>query len=234
MKLVAIKKITGTIKLKSGLHIGAGNMEMHIGGTDSNVIKHPHTLQPYIPGSSIKGKIRSLLELSLGLINYTNGKVVDAKTFSAITREEDKKNAEMILKLFGCGAGNDDEKILVQIGPSRASFADSFVNKNWLNEHIDYTLTEIKSENSIDRKTSKASNPRFFERVPEGIEFDFFISVKEFENDDFGALFELLKKGLKLLELDALGGSGSRGYGRIEFLNLSLDSQSISLTDVSF
>jgi CRISPR-associated protein Csm3 len=65
MKLVAIKKITGTIKLKSGLHIGAGNMEMHIGGTDSNVIKHPHTLQPYIPGSSVKGKTRSLLELSL-------------------------------------------------------------------------------------------------------------------------------------------------------------------------
>jgi CRISPR-associated protein Csm3 len=136
MKLVAIKKITGTIKLKSGLHIGAGNMEMHIGGTDSNVIKHPHTLQPYIPGSSVKGKTRSLLELSLGLINYTDGAVVKAETLSRITREDDKKNAETILKLFGCGAGNDNEEILAQIGPSRASFLICLLAKNGLKNII--------------------------------------------------------------------------------------------------
>jgi CRISPR/Cas system CMR subunit Cmr6 (Cas7 group RAMP superfamily) len=62
------KKLEGAIILKSGLHIGSGNMEMHIGGTDSPVIKHPHTLEPYIPGSSLKGKIRSLLEMASGLV----------------------------------------------------------------------------------------------------------------------------------------------------------------------
>ncbi len=60
MQLLEIKEITGTIELRSGLHIGAGDMEMQIGGTDNPVIKHPHTLEPYIPGSSIKGKVRSL------------------------------------------------------------------------------------------------------------------------------------------------------------------------------
>jgi len=214
MQLITIKKLTGTIKLKSRLYIG---------GTDSNVIKHPHTLQPYIPGSLMKVTIRSLLELSLGLIKYTDGTFFKAETLSKITNEEDIKNAGIILKLFGCGAGNDNEEILTQIGPTRASFTDSFISKKWLEEHNDYVLTEIKSENS-----------RFFEVVSEGIEFDFIIAIKKFENDDFCALFEVLKKGLKLLELNSIGSNGNSGYGRIEFLNLSLDSQSISLTELFF
>lgn len=205
------------------MHIGAGNIETHIGGIHLSVIKNSHTLQPYIPGLSIKGQIRALLELSLGLVKYTDGAFVKSETLSKITNEEDRKNAEIILKLFGCGVGNDNEEILAQIGPSRASFYNSFISKKWLEEHNDYVLTEMKSENS-----------RFFEVVSECIEFDFLIAIKEFENDDFNSFIEIIKKGLKLLELNSLGGSGSKGYGRIEFLNLSLDSQSISLTDVSF
>ena len=205
MQLISIKQLTGTIKLKSGLHIGCGK--------DANAIKHSHTLQPYIPGLLIKGQIRSLLELSLGLIKYTDGAFVKTETLSKITNEEDRKNAGIILKLFGCG----------QIGTSRVSFSDSFINKKWLEEHKDYILTEMKSENS-----------RLFEVVCKGVEFDFVIAIKEFENDDFCALFEVLKKGLKLLELNSLGSSGSSGYGKIEFLNLFLDSQSISLTDINF
>jgi len=49
LTLMGIKKLEGKITLKSGLHIDSGNMEMHIGGTDSSVIKHPHTLEPYSP-----------------------------------------------------------------------------------------------------------------------------------------------------------------------------------------
>lgn len=213
MKLISIKKLTGTIKLKSGLYIG---------GTGSNVIKHPHTLQPYIPASSIKGAIRSLLELSLGLIKYTDGAFVKAETLSTITNEEDRKNAVIVLQLFGFEVGNDNEEMLSQIGTSRVSFSDSFISKKWFEEHNDYILTEIKSENS-----------KFFEVISEGVEFDFAIAIKEFENDDFGALFELLKKGLKLLELNSIGSNGNRGYGKIEFLNLLLDSQSISLKDIN-
>ena len=93
MKLLAIKKLQGKITLKSGLHIGSGNMEMHIGGTDSPVIKHPHTLDPYIPGSSLKGKVRSLLELESGLMIYTKGEVVSSSILqnSNVQNDPDKK-----------------------------------------------------------------------------------------------------------------------------------------------
>jgi CRISPR-associated protein Csm3 len=67
LKLNKISVIQGTIELKTGLHIGGGDTEMHIGGTDNPVVKHPHTNEPYIPGSSLKGKIRSLLELKYGI-----------------------------------------------------------------------------------------------------------------------------------------------------------------------
>ncbi len=81
MKLVDIKEITGKIVLKSGLHIGAGDTEMRIGGTDNPVVKHPYTNDPYIPGSSLKGKVRSLLELQSGLMGMTNGAPLGIKDF---------------------------------------------------------------------------------------------------------------------------------------------------------
>src|SRR3989337_1184568 len=103
MRLVEIKKLEGTITLKSGLHIGSGNMEMHIGGTDSPVIKHPHTLEPYIPGSSLKGKVRSLLEMESGLMVHTDGNVVSSDTLKkdAVQNDPDlKAKCEEILKIF--------------------------------------------------------------------------------------------------------------------------------------
>jgi len=93
MRLREIKKLEGKIVLKSGLHIGSGDMEMHIGGTDSPVIKHPHTLEPYIPGSSLKGKVRSLLELESGLVPFAkdNGGLVTVKVWKSITDNNLKK-----------------------------------------------------------------------------------------------------------------------------------------------
>ena len=62
MRLKEIKSIKGKIVLKTGLHIGAGSDEIHIGGIDTPVVKDPLKGWPYIPGSSLKGKIRTLLE----------------------------------------------------------------------------------------------------------------------------------------------------------------------------
>ena len=87
MRLTAIKILEGKITLKSGLHIGSGDMEMHIGGTDSPVIKHPHTLEPYIPGSSLKGKVRSLLEMESGLMIYTDGDVASSGTLFTLIKK---------------------------------------------------------------------------------------------------------------------------------------------------
>lgn len=217
LKLKEIKKLEGTITLKSGLHIGSGNMEMHIGGTDSPVIKHPHTLEPYIPGSSLKGKVRSLLEMASGLMMHTGGNVVSTKILSKNNiSPEDKTKAKEIIKIFG--SGGDDKEENTDIGPTRVSFADCYLAEDWKKQAHEnrWQLTEVKSENSIDRIKGTAANPRFIERVPEGTQFNFNLTFKILDDSD-EQLFDKLLEGLKLLELDALGGSGSRGYGRIEF-----------------
>lgn len=219
MRLSEIKKLEGTITLKSGLHIGSGNMEMHIGGTDSPVIKHPHTLEPYIPGSSLKGKVRSLLEMESGLMIYTDGNVVSSNTLQkneVKTNPVLKAKCEAILKIFGSsGADKEDETVF---GPTRVAFADCYLDDDWKKKAKDnrWLLTEEKSENVINRIKGTAENPRFIERVPEGTKFKFLLTFKILQDDD-GNLFDELLKGLKLLEMDALGGNGSRGYGRISF-----------------
>jgi CRISPR-associated protein Csm3 len=216
MKLKEISTISGRIILESGLHIGAGDTEMHIGGTDNPVVKHPHSNEPYIPGSSIKGKVRALLELKSGLMAHTDGKPVRAAILGKkVLNDQEKKEAEMILKLFG-SSGADKEEI-AQIGPSRLSFSDCPLSENSREKVKKNNLpfTEVKSENSINRIKGTAENPRFTERVVAGMGFDFGITVKEMEEDS--GLVEYLLTGLKMLSMDALGGSGSRGYGRVRF-----------------
>ncbi len=214
MKLVDIKELKGRVILKSGLHIGAGDTEMKIGGTDNPVIKHPHTQEPYIPGSSIKGKIRSLLELRSGLIIKTGGSPLSVKDLNGLEGKE-KKDCENILMLFGSSGSDIDDSI--PLGTCRASFADCPLNEEWKKNAIEdhLALTEVKSENSIDRIHGTALNPRFTERVPSGVEFSFSITLKKLDVAE--DLEPFLLQGIKLLELDALGGSGSRGYGQVEF-----------------
>lgn len=217
MRLTAIKIIEGKITLKSGLHIGSGNMEMHIGGTDSPVIKHPHTLEPYIPGSSLKGKVRSLLEMESGLMIYTGGDVVSGETLTKVMDQDLRAKCEAILKIFGSsGADKKDEQVF---GPTRVSFADCYLDDEWKKKAKDnrWLLTEEKSENVINRIKGTAEHPRFIERIPGGTRFKFLVTFKILQNGDEDLFNNILLKGLKLLEMDALGGSGSRGYGRIEF-----------------
>jgi CRISPR-associated protein Csm3 len=214
MKLIGIKEITGKIILKSGLHIGAGDTEMKIGGTDNPVVKHPHTLEPYIPGSSLKGKVRSLLEMRSGMMARTKGEPLSLKILKDLEGEE-KRECENIIKLFGASGADTDET--GRLGPTRASFADCSLDANWRKQALEGNLpfTEIKSENTINRVSGTAQHPRFTERVPAGAEFEFCITVKQLSPDE--NLEELMLEGLKLLEMDAIGGSGSRGYGQIKF-----------------
>jgi len=213
MQLTKIYDIRGTLTLQSGLHIGAGDTEMHIGGTDNPIVKHPHTQEPYIPGSSIKGKVRSLLEMESGLMGATGGRPVQASKIRELNGEM-KVKAEKIVKLFGSGGDAGEE--IAKLGPTRAAFADCPLNDKWRSEAREkrLALTEVKSENSINRIKGTAENPRFTERVPAGVVFDFSVTLKQLGDGDNDLLGYLLK-GLKLLTLDALGGSGSRGYGRI-------------------
>jgi CRISPR-associated protein Csm3 len=227
MKLTAIQKLTGTLELLTGLHIGSGNSEMRIGGTDNPVIKHPCTLEPYIPGSSIKGKIRSLLEWELGVVDVTEGKPLG---FSHITKLQGagQAGAKDILRLFG-GApeGNGaDETLVKEIGPSRLAFWDCLLDKTWVEEmnSRNLLLTETKMENSIDRIRGVAEHPRNTERVPAGARFEFNLTIRQHDGED---LLPTVLRGLKFLELTGLGGSGSRGYGKVKFTALKLDGQDL-------
>jgi CRISPR-associated protein Csm3 len=244
MKLLDIQTIEGKIVLKTGLHIGSGDMEMKIGGTDNPVIKHPHTQQPYIPGSSIKGKVRSLLEMRSDLAIPSDGEPVSyktllklaekdlskeneelsLKTFMEIAEKIPQKNAQQfkdcvkILALFGISGADESKMKKVALGPTRVAFADCSLDQAWKEKQSDslISLIEVKSENSIDRIKGTAKNPRFTERVPAGVSFNFLVTLKKLSGDP-DDLETMLLEGLKLLEMDALGGSVSRGYGRIEF-----------------
>ena len=91
---------------------------------------------------------------------------------------------------------------------------------------------EVKYENTIDRVKGTAMHPRPLERVPAGVQFDFNISLKQYE-DDADDLKDYVLKGLKMIELDALGGNSSRGCGQVRFDDLKVDGEKISLDDIS-
>lgn len=222
MQLTRIRQLTATLVLKTGLHIGAGDTEMRIGGTDNPVVKNPLDGQPYVPGSSLKGKVRSLLEWRLGLVTATNGHPFSFQHLA----KQDTAAARDLLRLFGGAPGGDVDNIVKEIGPTRLAFWDCALNADWLKKAQARNLltTEAKSENSINRIAGVAESPRFTERVIAGAEFDFRLSLKVVDGED---LLSLLLQGLKLLEADSLGGSGSRGYGKVALTRLALDGESI-------
>ncbi len=227
MQLTAIRKMTGVLELVTGLHIGSGNTEMHIGGTDNPVIKHPKTQEPYIPGSSLKGKIRSLLEWRLGVVAHTDGKPLGFGHVERLSAQE-REEAKTLLKLFGGapeGAGTE-QALVEEIGPTRLAFWDCPLKRDWVEEmnRRNLLLTETQMENLIDRIHGVAKHPRNTERVPAGARFEFALTIRVHDAED---LTPMIYEGLKLLELTGLGGSGSRGYGKIRFTSLNLDGQDV-------
>jgi CRISPR-associated protein Csm3 len=203
MRLVVLK---GTLELVTGLHIGSGNDDVHIGGVDSSVIKTAEG-DPYIPGSSLKGKIRSLLELAEGSVS-SNGGPSSRATFSK----------SMIPVLFGD---------LSKEGLTRVLFRDAMLSKASKNKLAEASIlaTEEKAENSINRINGTATNPRNIERVIPGMQFDVEIVVRLLDGDDEKGFRRIISNGLALLEKDALGGSGSRGYGKVKFRDMTWDGQ---------
>jgi CRISPR-associated protein Csm3 len=223
MQLKTINQIAGQIELLTGLHIGAGGEELHIGGIDNAVIKHPHTQEPYIPGSSLKGKMPSLLEWRAGIVGECRGEAVSIKHLGRL--EGDKKGqGRAIIQLFGAAGDSNDSEPAAAIGPTRIAFWDCPLEAGWREQvgKNNWLYTETKSENRIDRISGIAKDPRQTERVPAGAGFDFRLTLKILDAGD-EALLELLLAGLRLLELDGIGGSGPRGYGKIGFRGLTLN-----------
>jgi len=223
-QLTNITTIEATLEVLTGLCIGAGDNEMHIGGVDNTVIKHPLTGSPYIPGSSLKGKMRSLLEWRSGAVQEMPLGADNLGKANATQQPEIKR----ILQLFGIGGGDakDAETLVEEIGPTRLAFWDCPLAAEWEKEVRDNNqlLTEIKSENLIDRISGTAKHPRHTERVPAGAKFDFRLALKRLAGDG-DVLLDTVLQGLKLIEHDSLGGSGSRGYGKVAFKALKIDGE---------
>lgn len=201
-----IKKIKfeGKIIAKSGLHIGGTNSAMAIGGPDSTVIRNPIDNKPYIPGSSLKGKMRALIEIADGTIDTVNmGNVRYAATQDMNT---------VSARLFGSAKNDESQR------PSKLIVRDGkLLSDDSLFTNTDLPYSESKTEVVIDRITSKAM-PRQLERVPAGAEFRLDMVLNIFDGDNEKELIETVMRGLRLVQDDYLGGSGSRGSGQVEIV----------------
>jgi CRISPR-associated protein Csm3 len=180
---------------------------------ENPIIRHPLNDEPYIPGSSIKGKVRSLLEYQY-----------QRRDNQGQTKGENgRDNGEpcecgrcMICRVFGPHKNTKHNQ-----GPTRVLFRDAALTKESKKELLEAQpskgifFAEVKTENLVNRNTGTAEHPRTQERVPAGMRFDFEISIRIFDDDRETEIMDLLKQGLTMLQADYLGGSGSRGYGKI-------------------
>ncbi len=205
-----LKKIvyTGTISIKTGLHIGGTNAALNIGGPDKFVVRNPINNIPYIPGSSLKGKMRALVEIYNRCVSERDGKVGPSNDPNSISGA-----------LFGVSSDSQNSH------PSRLIVRDAELDESACNfNNTDLPYTESKTEVNIDRVTAIA-NPRTFERVPAGAKFNFSMILNIFEGENEENLKGTLDQAIKLLEDDYLGGQGSRGYGQIKFENIKEESK---------
>lgn len=219
MRLINNMKITGTLKCESGLHIGGSAEQIEIGGVDLPIIKHPVTGEPYIPGSSLKGKMRSQLEKKEGKVSG-NGEPCNCGN------EKCK-----ICKVFGAHKNTRHN-----LGPTRILVRDAVFSertRNILEMHLKdkgSSYIEKKVENTVNRLKGTAEHPRSQERVPAGAEFDIELVLQLFDRDGDGKdLIEFVKEGLRQVQETYLGGYGSRGSGKVSFSNLEIDGQGFSL-----
>ena len=204
-------KINAVLRLETGLHIGGASDFAPIGAVDSPFIRDPYTKQPIIPGSSLKGKIRTLLARSLSDTPWLNG------------IEDDKDEVKV---LFGTAGDGKNGAVA-----SRLQFADIRLTEESLDRlrlmDLDTFIGEVKFENKIDRISARAT-PRQIERVPAGAEFAFSVTYNVEVMNETAEDIRLLADGLKLLQMDYLGGSGSRGYGRVSFRNFAVEAFSLN------
>ena len=206
--------IKALLSVETGLHIGATKDFAPIGAVDSPFIRDPFTKAPIIPGSSLKGKIRTLLAKSAATQPVLNDIADDP---------------EQIKLMFGT-AGKKFAKA------ARLQFFDLQMTKKSRKRfdavELDTYIGEVKFENTISRITA-AANPRQIERVPAGAEFDFKLVYNVENKEELQGDMETLAKGFKLLQMDYLGGHGSRGYGRVSLKDFSLDVFALNENDAN-
>ena len=191
--------ISGVMTTESGLHIGGTKDDISISAMDNPVIKDVITNKPYVPGSSIKGKMRSLFELS----GYAKGNSFPCKCGS---------NNCIVCKLFGAHMNTNAES-----GSPRVIFRDVYLTSEF--ESISDSIVEVKTETAIDRQTgtAKKGSLRPNERVASGVAFNYEIVILVHDNDNEAELQSMVETGLRMIETTGLGGKVSAGYGKVNF-----------------
>lgn len=190
-------KITADLTVLTGMHIGGSSIFSAIGSVDSPVMRDAITQLPIIPGSSLKGKMRTLL-----------ARTIEQKII--LPKPDDDQNE--IKRLFGTSSK--------PIQKSRLQFADAFLSNK--EKFTDIAVTEVKFENTISRTTAVA-NPRQIERVVRGLVFEFVLIYDIDEEGEIEADFKNMANALNLLQMDYLGGHGTRGYGKVKFTNFTVE-----------
>jgi len=203
-KLTHYLKGSATIQLLSGLHIGGSKDSVKIGGIDNPVIRNPISNMPYIPGSSLKGRFRMALEVKYNDVS---------KDEKGVGPSEDTNNSSLVCKLFGNARPQKDRE------PSRLLFRDA----NLLPEFHEYSQGEEKIELKMDRESFKGykGQNRTQERIADGAKFGFEVMIRVFEGDDEPKFKSRIEEAINIVEAEYLGGSGSRGYGKVKFENLT-------------
>lgn len=241
MKLTAKLIIKGNILAETGLHIGGSKSSLDIGGVDLNVIKTPQGT-PFIPGSSLKGKLRSLLARLEGSM------AVNAKDAGEAKSDE---NFPYLLQLFGSSGDDNSEKgEVTRLLVRDAVLDEEAFDKVFGEVEMELSYTDIKWENTIDRRKGTAQHPRQLERVPAGTAFNFELvydlyddttnnyadekgNEEKLANSDksitkLGKHLWAIETAMRLLQDDYLGGQGSRGYGKISFDEVKVSQKNIT------
>jgi len=215
--------LEGEMICETGLHIGAGKGSLDLGGADNPVVKDAFG-RPYVPGSSLRGKLRSLLEQSAGLVAAPDLIYLSRRRGQEVRIHQSDEPGDEIGLLFGRNPGrvervSGDAVETTTATPARLTVYDALLEidsiTESMRENLDDELTEVKSENAIDRLTCQSS-ARTLERVPAGAKFRVRLVLDILCPED-RELAPKVAEGLRLLEDDALGGGGSRGSGRIRF-----------------
>jgi CRISPR-associated protein Csm3 len=209
-QLKEIWEVTAELTCVTGCHVGGSKDVLEIGGMDNPVIRHPLTQRPYLPGSSLKGKFRSLLEAA-------DGKGVNGEPCGCA------QPTCRVCRYFG-----PHRKPRHTLNPTRFLFRDAFLTSasqeqlEAAYEQVGLFYAEEKFENTINRTTHVATNPRVQERVPAGTSFQFVLGVRVYQGDDTSLMRQTIQEMVEMVEHDAIGGGGSRGSGQIRLDQLTI------------
>ena len=215
MKLTGKIFIEGKLQVVTGLHIGGNKSSLEIGGVDLNVIKTGRGV-PYIPGSSLKGKLRSLLAKVEG-------------------SDDARVDSDALKILFGDAGGKENGKM------TRLQVRDAMLDEEAFNAYfgdkqkriMDFEFSEVKTENTIERTNGTAKNPRLIERVPAGSVFNLKFVLDLYEGDNAEGFLKKIESAFELLEMDYLGGHGTRGAGQVRIGSIVTKGRTISESGIS-